>query len=81
MTFDSNSSSNSKDPLRYPIASGRVVSIWIKEGDENYYFNVEVDAPLLGKSNFSVDSTERATSFVNQVGESWKENAETAGDE
>lgn len=81
MGFDPDSSKDEEeqDGLKYPVGSSQFVTIWLNEGDEEFYFSVKVDAPLLGSHSFNVGPSERASSFVNQVGQSWKENG--AGEE
>lgn len=73
-TDDNDQSAQSdENPLKYPIASSRYVTVWIKEGNDSYYLNITVDAPLLGKETFNVSSTDRSQGFLNQIGEAWKD--------
>lgn len=73
---DSNSSDQKSDPLHQPIARNRFATMWISEGDDNYYFSLKLEIPFIGQENFSLSGTDKSQSLVNQIGETWKKNAE-----
>lgn len=73
---NNNSSGENDDPLRFPIAKNRFGTMWISEGDDEFYFSIKVEVPFIGEENFSMSGTDRSQSLVNQIGETWKRDAE-----
>jgi len=71
-----NSGDKNDDPLRYPVAQNRFATMWISEGDDSYYFSLKLEVPFIGEENFSLSGTDRSQSLVNQIGETWKRDAE-----
>jgi len=73
MGFDNSNSGSEDNPLRFPVASGKHATLWVKEGEEEFYFSVKVELPFFGEENFNMFSTDKSSGYVNQAGQAWKE--------
>lgn len=70
---DVNTAESDKNPLRYPIASSRIVTIWLKKNDEGKgYFSVKLEPRFLEDANFSVRPTEKAQETVDKLVNYWE---------
>jgi hypothetical protein len=67
-----------KDPLRFPVARNRFCTMWISEGDDQYYFSLSLEIPFIGEENLSLSGTDKSQSLVNQIGETWKQQNQEA---